>query len=658
MKKLLLLAITIFSVAKGVSQKRKFGKITKEELKESVCSIDSIAEAAYLHKYKDVTFDYSSSDGFQKTIKIHHIIKIYNKEGFDLGNQSIKYMDRKSDGTVDKFYKIKATTYNLVNGKIEKSEVKKKEIIVDKNNEFYSYKKVAFPNVKEGSIIELSYELISDSWSIFDVVLQEEIPIKSFYHSTTIPEYLKYKKSSKGYMSLVPEVKNKNNVLILGNGADQSTLDYTEKKTIFQKENIAALRDDEPYTASYKDYVGTVGYELSSVQFPNSYLKSYSATWESVCKTLYDYRSFGAQLKKRSYFSSDLKIILAGKTSEEEIIETIFSFVKSKVTWDNYYGIYAHKGVKEAYKTGTGNIADINLMLVAMLRSSGLDANPVLLSTKKNGVPLFPTLNGLNYVIAAVESKNGRILLDASNPFNAMNVLPSRAANWEGRLLINENKTLGISLEDKKASQEHMILDVTFDADFKLKGNFKCKLTSRKAYDFRKKYNNLSEEKFIKKINNKYKTKITSFEIKNKNELSQPIIFNGEIDEDGFCETINGKKYINPMLLFKESKNPFTLDTRKFPVDLVSPSKEMKSITINIPEGYKVASLPKNLYAKMTNKKGSYRFMISQLGQKINIMAVKEFKTNIILPSEYAELKGLYTMLIAKNNEQIVLEKI
>lgn len=56
-------------------------------------------------------------------------------------------------------------------------------------------------------------------------------------------------------------------------------------------------------------------------------------------------------------------------------------------------------------------------MLTAMLRYSGLTANPVLVSTRSNGIALFPNRTAFNYVIAAVETPNGYILLDASENF-------------------------------------------------------------------------------------------------------------------------------------------------------------------------------------------------------------------------------------------------
>jgi hypothetical protein len=65
----------------------------------------------------------------------------------------------------------------------------------------------------------------------------------------------------------------------------------------------------------------------------------------------------------------------------------------------------------KAYKDKTGNVAEINLMLTAMLRYAGLNANPVLVSTRSNGIAMFPNRTAFNYVIAAVENGGNYTLL-------------------------------------------------------------------------------------------------------------------------------------------------------------------------------------------------------------------------------------------------------
>jgi hypothetical protein len=67
-------------------------------------------------------------------------------------------------------------------------------------------------------------------------------------------------------------------------------------------------------------------------------------------------------------------------TNQDEIILAILNYVKATVKWNDYYGFSCDDGVKTAYKNKLGNVAEINLMLTAMLRTAGLKANPVLVS--------------------------------------------------------------------------------------------------------------------------------------------------------------------------------------------------------------------------------------------------------------------------------------
>ena len=55
----------------------------------------------------------------------------------------------------------KAYTYNLVNNKVEKTKLGSDSEFIEKINKFWSRKKIAMPNVKEGSIIEFKFEISS-----------------------------------------------------------------------------------------------------------------------------------------------------------------------------------------------------------------------------------------------------------------------------------------------------------------------------------------------------------------------------------------------------------------------------------------------------------------------------------------------------------------
>lgn len=669
MKKKALLLLFIVATCNGViAQNYRYGKVSKEELKESFYPLDSTANAALLYKKREVKIVFNEQDRtFEKKVEVQLRYKIYNEKGFKYGNHAIRFYNP-DDGNNDEFYKIKATTYNLVKGKIKKQEVDKKDIVVVENSKYYSTKQIAFPEVKKGSVLEIKYTITSQYFDISTIKIQEDIPVKKMFVTVDIPEYFKYKKISKGYFLLTPKVTILNDFISLTSKtrSDNSTTEFNHHKIPFEKEysviegeNIPALKNDEPFTSNYSDYRGAISYELSQINYPDSPIKSYAKSWESVCEKLYDSYSFGKELKKSSYFSNDLKKIITGKETEEAKINAILAFVKSKVQWNHIYSHYTNKGVEKAYKNGEGNIVEVNLILTAMLREAGIRAYPILLSTKGNGIPLFPTLDKSNYVIVGVNNQKGNIvLLDASEFYGTVNVLPARAMNWEGRMLVNKQTNIAIPLVTKDKSEELNVATLVFDKDFNLSGTVQTKLTKRKALHFRNNYNKLSKDKLHGKLGKKYHAQVDSVVIKNKSKVASPIIVSQNVSSDNYCETINGKKYINPMLFFKETSNPFKLEKRKYPVDLINPYKEVSSINFRIPEGYKIVSMPKSFMAKMSNNVGSYKYLINQSDNNFTVMVSKEFNTAMIFVEQYNELRKFYTDVIAKNQEKIVLERI
>ncbi|MGB1232516.1 MAG: transglutaminase domain-containing protein, partial [Winogradskyella sp.] len=206
----------------------------------------------------------------------------------------------------------------------------------------------------------------------------------------------------------------------------------------FEGSNIEALKADEPYVTNINNYRGGTKFELAQTNFITigGEYKNYTSSWEGVSKQIFNSISFGEELIKSNYYKKDLEKILAIAKNDSEKIGLIFDFVKSKVKWNGYYGKYTGNGVRKAYKENSGNVADINLMLTSMLRSSGLNAYPVLVSSRGNGVPLFPTLDGFDYVISMVKFQDDSyVLLDASEFYSLPNVLTRRALNWKGRVV-------------------------------------------------------------------------------------------------------------------------------------------------------------------------------------------------------------------------------
>jgi hypothetical protein len=633
------------------AQNYKFGKVSKEEIEEKFYPLDSTADAAYLNKYERRYYDFNGSDGITLVTEIVERIKIYNKEGFKYATKSIAYYDPDSrEG--DRLGSIKAYTYFLDGENVEKVKLDKDNIFKERVNSVFSRKKITMPNVKEGVVIEIKYTNRSKYYtSIDDIDFQYAIPVKNFYCQLEIPEIFGFNKRSKGYYMIPMQQSSKISQI------QDLNIDVFK----FEDKNIPALNDKEPFVYSYNDYRGGIEFELTSIdeiQFGGRF-RSFSTSWSKVTEQIYKSSNFGGELKKGNVFKDNLTTVIGEASSDAEKTFLIFNHIKNKIKWNGNYGKYTQKGLKKAYQESVGNVADINLALVAMLREAGINANPVLVSTKSNGTPIFPTIKGFNYVICMVDFPDNKyMLLDATEPYSAPNLLPVRDLNWKGRKILKNGSSTFVNLTSNKYDTEDNIVNVKITDDMIVEGIMRTKLTSLGALSYRNKNNGAKEEGIINKLEEKRQIEIEDFKVINSENLSKPIVRNISFSSEDIVEEINGKIYIEPLLFLAHHENPFKKEERTYPIDYVTKKKYNNSVSIQIPEGYKVAQLPAPIAIGLPDKLGVFKYQISQRGNLISTRCVLQINQSLVVPAYYPYLKGFYNEMVKKESEKIVLERI
>jgi len=192
----LLLVCYLFSF--GQYKEPKFGKIDPSEMNMIHYEKDTTADALMLFDNGSSHFIMNFDRNFQIVFERHCRIKIFKNTAFHLANFKIDLYENGLNKEV--LNDLKAVTYNFVGDKIIKTKLEKENIYTEKSKNKSSVK-FAFPEVKEGSIIELSYSITSDflynfrGWNF-----QYSYPAiwSQYYYS--IPEYFNYRKLSKGYL--------------------------------------------------------------------------------------------------------------------------------------------------------------------------------------------------------------------------------------------------------------------------------------------------------------------------------------------------------------------------------------------------------------------------------------------------------------------------
>lgn len=658
---LVLVVFLLLGISKSSAQTYDLGKVTVAELKEKANPKDTAAPAAILFKKGKTFFTFTKDKGFSANHVYEFKIKIYKKEGLKWADQKVRFYIGYENLSEDRLEFSNAVTYNLENESIVKTKLGNQGAFTKKVNKFWDEKIITLPNVKVGSIIEYKYILKSDNIvKLPDFDFQYDIPVNYFEYKTDIPEYYIYKPILVGGHKVETDSK-------LTNGSQSFEDDYNKTKSIsykqisaFYKGNDIPALTKEPYIDNIDNYKGSIQHELERVRYPDQPVKDYTITWEGVANTIFKDKSFGKELNERDFLLEDVKKLLTNVESQKERLNIIFKFVQNKMNWNEENDYYTQKGVKKAYTDQTGNVAEINFILISMLKLAGIEVNPVLVSTIQNGIPVYPTRTGFNYVIAAAQIEDKQILLDATHKFTYPGILPLNVLNWKGRLIKDDGTSQEIDLVPSTMSKEYSSLMVKIDNLGKIEGKIRIQRTDYDAYLFRVENANKNQENYLEKLEEQLgDSKISNYTIDNKKtNVQEPVLETFSLNADNRVEIIGGKMFINPLLFFTRSKNPFTQEVRQMPVYFGYPTQEKFNLNIEIPEGYEIESLPNPIKIASENKEIVYMLNTSGEGNKIRIISSKEINNSIFAADQYNGLKDLFQKMIASQNEKIVLKKI
>jgi hypothetical protein len=563
-------------------------------------------------------------------------------------------------------------TYNFDNGKTEKVKLENNQIFTDNINKYWDLIKFEMPAVKEGSIIDIEYSFLSELYNIRNWDFQNDIPTLHSEYRVTIPEYFYYKQLEKGFIPIgekstntrtVTQTGTDNQRVSSGNVTSSHVQSYNFNYQVtdyyFISKNVPAFYE-ENFMTSETNYISSIEFELGSVKWPNRPVKNYTNTWEAINKDLLFDTDFGNRINGGGFLKDKLALIETLNTSPEAKIAAVYDLIRKGINWNGRYSIYSFDNNK-AWNEGSGSVGDINLLLVAALRSLGFEANPVILSTRSNGFihPAQIILDQFNYVIAAVLIDDKTILLDATDQNTPAGLLPERCLNGQGRQI---DKNGGAWVELTPASNHRRSYQVAFsiEPDLSLKGTIKEKHEGYSALEYRKIMQNYnSTEAYLEEYQKSFQTySLTLDSVSGVAQVNEPLYLSYSFETDVPLDAAGTLLMINPILIGKTQTNPFKLPERAYPVDFSFPRTTTYMATITIPEGYGIDNLPKNKRMMLPENKASFIYSIQHSGSNITILTKFDINKVTFLPDDYENLKLFYNQVIEAQAEDIILKKL
>lgn len=655
----------------GFSEGFKFGKIPDEFVTMKVYDKDPEAAAVILSDVGNAKIAFSAGAGFQITYIIHKVIKVLTKGGVSYGDFQIPYYS--IPGRTDLVGSVKGFVYNESNGNIVKEKIGKEHIFDEEVSKTYRIKKISAPNIKEGSVVELSYEITSDLFSYLrEWDFQSEIPTRWSEYSLEYPEYFSFSQSAQGYERYVineqsegtgnanwTESERTGDIAVQSTTSNNS-VNFSTKKYHWAIQNAPALRP-EPYIDNPQRYATKIEFQLQYLQFPNSQRQTFSGSWNTMSEELLKDPEFGKLLERNKFVQEALPQLITSDQNEKEKLMAISDHLTRMVKWNGSSGIYPSKALDKVYKEGKGNVADMNFLLIAFLREAGFEANPVVGSTRGSGFvnPANPVMYKLNYVSALVKAGEKEFVMDISDASLPFGFLPINGMNFRGWAVIPDNASKWVDIYNSIPTSETAIISTKIEEE-QITTNIQKTTLGYQSSSIKNRIKSEGEEKYKQELIDGFtEGELVSIQFENLDSKEKGIVEKYDIKTKEGIVVSGDNIYLNPFENSYLSENPFKLDSRVFPVDFIYPQKRQVILNIEIPEGYAVEEMPQSVVTQFNEKAIVYSFRTAPpVNGKITIRLSYQVNETLFKAEEYQLLKEFFDMIAKKQKEAIVLKKI
>lgn len=674
--------------------KVKFGKISEEEIAMKNYEKDPDAAAVILFDIGSLSYDYNEQHYFVSSFERHIRIKIFKREAFDLANFRVVY--NSGAGATQRVAEIKGVCYNSNNGKLSESKLSDENIVDESLTKSISVKKMTIPSVQEGSIIELKYKISTNGiFAINGWHFQDKIPVKWSEYDIEIPEFYDYLPVTQGNtpylwnskedgtqgktVTFSGDLERNRAVSNIVRGSARANWKTTKYHWI--QKDVPAFKT-EKYMTSSNDYVTKVTFQLKGIYIPqlrqsmtvgNNTTKAemtagpyfpFRNSWDKLGEDLLESENFGNAIDKKSATKEDVAKAIAGKNAPKEKLSAIYDYIGKNFEKNDKESLQLSQSFNDLLKNKKGSASDLNILLCNMLRGAGLDASPVVISTRDNGRinRFYPLLDYLDKTLVYVKlSDRDSIVIDMSGYPQPMGLLPFEDLNGEG-FVIEDKKTIGwVMVKNTLTTKRFSAGNFVLNTEGVLNGDINYTFTGYEAFDNRKAIKENTAEKHIQSIvkNIIANGKLESHKFENTEPNSDLALKATVKVISSACATkANDKIYINALSCMSDKSNPFKVDERLYDIDFGEPRDEFYQVNIVLPEGYKVEEMPKTARIQLPEGALKFEYLISLKENTITINTKFNIKRTIFQAEEYKDLKQVYAQILTKMGEQIVLTKI
>jgi transglutaminase-like putative cysteine protease len=619
----------------------KWGKFADEELAMVSYPADSLAQAVILADYGSLAVDRISG---KVRLERHERVKLLTEDGYEHGTVYINFYP-----SYEKISGIKGqTVVRDSKGKMVKHKLDKKDIFEEKVTDELRRIRFTLPGLAPGAIIEYRYDYTSEYPHILPKWFFQlgEPTIWSEFRAV-IPQEYQYVMATTGSANWDVEEMTE------GVNARGKTNVYR-----WVLKDVPALRE-EPFMTSPNDYRMAIQLQLSAYYSPGIGYVPFDNTWDRLAESMQgspkwkDYEDPDGTVKRV------VEPLLSGITDSAEKLSVLQRYVRTSFSWDGTHTYFPGQSPDDLLKSRRGTAAEINLMLICMARAAGLQADPVLISTRSHGrvQVSYPLLTQFNYVIARIQAGDQMHMVDATDRFHPYTTLPLRALVDHG-WIVQTGRPVWVAVRAGDSAERTVRVEAGISEQGLLSGTVEVVGSGYNAIAIRTSLDDKSPNEFVREsVIDPQDADVSACDVNDVDSASSTIVIDCDFSVPAYGQVSGDFIYLNPMLAERWNENLLKRPERRFPVDFGYVRKNTYEFALTIPDGFELIEAPPNIH--FNSESGGTRFSRNTKTQPEEIV----FKTHVDVlrtefkPNHYTHLRKFFERVVNEHSTQLVLRR-
>jgi hypothetical protein len=323
------------------------------------------------------------------------------------------------------------------------------------------------------------------------------------------------------------------------------------------------------------------------------------------------------------------------------------------------------RSVEDVWKRGYGDGGDITWLYLALVSAAGFDAHPVFVSRRDKFFfsPQLPDRSRLNDTVVLVKMNGKDLYFDPGTAFTPFGLLPWPETGVPGLKLDKDGGTwVRTTLPESSASQISRNATLNLSETGDLSGKLTITFTGLEAMSRRMEERNEDEadrKKFLEDEAKEFVPVALEVELTNKpdwSSSSSSLIAEYKLKIPGWVSGA-GRRALLPVGIFSATeKNVFDHTERVHPIYFEFPSEKIDDVTINLPLGWQVSSLP----TAQDKDSKVVRYVLKAENEKSTVHLNRQLSVDLMLLDSkyYPALRNFFQLVRTGDEEQVVLQPI